>query len=434
MKINYIFVGTNFVRTIRERLLQINYTMLKNNLLLCGVLAFTGNAFSQKPTLSKNELAGQRNVITTAVPFLNITPDSRSAGMGDAGVARDADANSIHWNMASMAFIDKKAGMALNAAPWLRQLVPDVWFYHLAGYSKIGSRNQSVVSGSIRYFSLGEIQFTDESGNSNGNATPYEMAIDVGYATQLSEKFSLGGAMRFVNSCLTCGSTGTIGSQFKPGRALAGDIGVYYKKPIKIAAKDVKWALGATITNIGNKVTYSTSAEKDFIPTNLRLGTGFGIKLDDHNELNFNFDINKLLVPTYPVYFQKAQGGDSIDSDGKKVVQYGKENKDVPVISGMFQSFGDAPGGFKEELKEYIIATGIEYWYDKQFAVRVGYFNESDSKGGRKYATFGIGLRYNVFGIDAAYLQPFAQRHPLQQTIRFSLLFDIDAFKKQETK
>jgi hypothetical protein len=405
--------------------------MLKKNLLILGVLPFVLTTTSQAQVTSKDDLLGQRRVITTAVPFLTITPDSRSAGMGDAGVARDGDANSIHWNIASMAFIQKKAGMSLNAAPWLRQLVPDVWFYDMAGYSKVGSRNQSVVTGSVRYFSLGEIQFTDDFGNSNGNATPYEMAIDVGYATQLSENFSLGGAMRFVNSCLTCGATGTIGSQFKPGRAAAGDIGVYYKKPIKIAKKDVKWALGATITNIGNKITYSTSAEKDFIPTNLRLGTSFGFKIDEHNELNFNFDINKLLVPTYPVYFTNANGGDSI-FDGKKVVQYGKESKDVPVISGIFQSFADAPGGFKEELKEYNIATGFEYWYDKQFAVRAGYFNEADTKGGRKYATFGIGLRYNVFGIDAAYLQPFTQRHPLQNTIRFSLLFDIDAFKKQQ--
>lgn len=405
--------------------------MLKKNLLILGVLPFVLSTTSQAQVTSKDDLLGQRRVITTAVPFLTITPDSRSAGMGDAGVARDGDANSIHWNIASMAFIQKKAGMSLNAAPWLRQLVPDVWFYDMAGYSKVGSRNQSVVTGSIRYFSLGEIQFTDDFGNSNGNATPYEMAIDVGYATQLSENFSLGGAMRFVNSCLTCGATGTIGSQFKPGRAAAGDIGVYYKKPIKIAKKDVKLALGATITNIGNKITYSTSAEKDFIPTNLRLGTSFGFKIDDHNELNFNFDINKPLVPTYPVYYTNANGGDSI-FDGKKVVQYGKESKDVPVISGIFQSFADAPGGFKEELKEYNIATGFEYWYDKQFAVRAGYFNEADTKGGRKYATFGIGLRYNVFGIDAAYLQPFTQRHPLQNTIRFSLLFDIDAFKKQQ--
>ncbi|MFM9943855.1 MAG: type IX secretion system outer membrane channel protein PorV [Bacteroidia bacterium] len=409
--------------------------MLKKNLIIVGALAFTGNAFGQqKPELSVKELAGQRNVITTSVPFLTITPDSRSAGMGDAGVARDADANSIHWNMASLAFIQKRAGMSLNAAPWLRQLVPDVWFYHMAGYSKVGSRDRSVIAASIRYFSLGEIQFTDDFGNTNGNATPYELAIDLGYSTQLSENLSLGGAMRFVNSCLTCGSTGVVGSQFKPGRAAAGDIGVYYKKPIKMGGKDVKWALGATITNIGNKITYSTSAEKDFIPTNLRLGTSFGFKIDDHNEVNFNFDINKLMVPTYPVYWPAANGGDSLDADGKKVVQYGKENKDVPVITGMFQSFGDAPGGFREELKEYIIATGIEYWYDKQFAVRVGYFNESETKGGRKYATFGIGLRYNVFGIDAAYLQPFAQRHPLQNTIRFSLLFDIDAFKKQQDK
>jgi len=410
--------------------------MLKRNLLIVGVLAAVGNTFGQSQVTSKDQLVGQRNVITTAVPFLTITPDSRSAGMGDAGVARDPDANSVHWNVSSMAFITKKAGVALNAAPWLRQLVPDVWFYHLAGYTKVGQRNQSVITSSIRYFSLGEIQFTDEFGNSNGNATPYELAIDVGYATQLSDRFSLGGSMRFINSCLTCGATGEIGSKFKPGRAAAGDFGVYYKKPITMGGKEVKWSLGTAITNIGNKVTYSTAPEKDFLPANLRLGTSFNTKIDDHNEINFNFDINKLLVPSYPVYWKKTkdQGVDSTDINGNKVVRFGKENKDVPVITGIFQSFGDAPGGFKEELKEYNIATGIEYWYDKQFALRVGYFNEATTKGGRKYATIGIGLRYNVFGIDAAYLQPFAQRHPLQNTIRFSLLFDIDAFNKQQKR
>lgn len=405
--------------------------MLKKSLILSGIFIMAGTAFGQGNVTSKNQLAGQRNVITTAVPFLTITPDSRSAGMGDAGVARDADANSGHWNISSMAFIQKKAGLSLNAAPWLRQLVPDVWFYDLAGYTKVGRSNKSVVSASIRYFSLGEIQFTDDFANPNGNANPYEMAVDLGYATQLSENLSVGGAMRVVNSCLTCGATGTVGTTFKPGRAAAGDLGMYYKKPIKIGGKEGKFAFGATITNIGNKITYSTSAEKDFIPTNLRLGTSIKAVIDDHNELSFNFDINKLLVPTYPVYYKSASGADSIDANGDKVIQYGKDSKNVPVITGMIRSFGDAPGGFKEELKEYNIATGLEYWYDKQFAVRVGYFNESNTKGGRKYATFGIGLRYQVFGIDAAYLQPFTQRHPLQNTIRFSLLFDIDAFKKQ---
>ncbi|MCB9251822.1 MAG: type IX secretion system outer membrane channel protein PorV [Flavobacteriales bacterium] len=401
--------------------------MLKKNLAIIAGLILASNVQSQN-TLSKDDLVGQRNVITTAVPFLTITPDSRSAGMGDAGVARDPDANSIHWNIASMAFIDKKAGLSLNAAPWLRQLVPDVWFYHLAGYSKVGRGDKSAIAASIRYFSLGEIQFTDDFGNPNGNANPYELAVDLGYSTQLSENLSVGIAMRFINSCLTCGSTGTAGNAFKPGRAAAGDIGVYYKKPLK---PRVDWAFGAAITNIGNKITYSTEQERDFIPANLRIGTSFNTKLDEHNELNINLDINKLLVPTYPVYYKASDGTDSIDQSGNKVVQYGKDSKDVPVITGMFRSFGDAPGGFKEELKEYNIAAGLEYWYDKQFAVRAGYFNEANTKGGRKYVTFGIGLRYKVFGIDAAYLQPFTQRHPLQNTIRFSLLFDIDAFKKQ---
>jgi len=408
--------------------------MLKNNLFILVTCIFSGTAFGQSVTLTPSQLAGQRNVITTSVPFLTITPDSRSAGMGDAGVARDPDANSVHWNISSMAFIKTQAGLSLNAAPWLRQLVPDVWFYHLAGYNKVGAKKKSVVAGSLRYFSLGEIQFTDETGASLGNGNPYELAVDLGYATQLSENFSIGGAMRYVNSCLACGSTGTGGTPLKAGQALAGDLTIYYKKQIKIAKKDVQWAFGTAITNIGNKITYSTSAQKDFIPTNLRFGTSFGTKIDEHNEISFNFDINKLLVPTYPVYFKTSSGSDSLNAAGDRVVQYGKDSKDVPVIAGMFSSFVDAPGGFKEELKEYIIATGLEYWYDKQFAVRVGYFNESSTKGGRKYATFGIGLRYNVIGIDIAYLQPFAQRHPLQNTIRFSLLFNIDASKKKEAK
>lgn len=408
--------------------------MLKKNLIIICLIALSLSVWGQTK-MTKDQLAGQLNVITTAVPFLTITPDSRSAGMGDAGVARDPDANSSFWNVSSMAFLQKKAGMSLNAAPWLRQLVPDVWFYYLSGYSKVGRRNQSVITGSIRYFSLGEIQFTDEFANTMGNGTPYELAVDLGYATQLSENFSIGGNMRFINSCLTCGSTGTVGSSFKPGKAAAGDIAVYYKKPVKLGSMEAKWSLGASISNIGNKITYSTSAEKDFIPTNLKLGTSLNMKIDEHNDFNILLDINKLMVPTYPVYLKKADGSaDSLDVNGKKIIEAGKDIKDVNVISGMFSSFGDAPGGFKEEMKEFNVALGFEYWYDKQFAVRAGYFNEAKTKGDRKYATFGIGLRYNVFGIDAAYLQPFTQRHPLQNTIRFSVLFDIDAFKKQKDK
>lgn len=408
--------------------------MLKKNLIIICLIAISANVFGQTK-MTKDQLAGQLNVITTAVPFLTITPDSRSAGTGDAGVARDPDVNSSFWNVSSMAFLQKKAGISFNAAPWLRQLVPDVWYYNMSMYSKVGSRNQSVITGSVRYFSLGEIQFTDEFANTMGNGTPYELAVDLGYATQLSENFSLGGNMRFINSCLTCGSSGTVGSNFKPGKAAAGDITVYYKKPVKIGGKESKLALGAAITNIGNKITYSTSAEKDFIPTNLKIGTSLNTKIDEHNEINVLLDINKLLVPTYPVYLKKSDGSaDSIDVNGKKIIEHGKDIKDVSVISGMFSSFADAPAGFKEELKEYNIALGFEYWYDKQFAVRLGYFNEAKTKGDRKYATFGIGVKYNVISIDAAYLQPFTQRHPLQNTIRFSLLFDIDAFKKQKDK
>jgi hypothetical protein len=412
--------------------IELNKNRMNNSkvgVMIAGLLLMSS---ASAQVSSRDQLLGQRNVITTAVPFLTITPDARAAGMGDVGVATTPDANSVHWNPGKLAFVEKNAGVSLSAAPWLRQLVPDVWFYYLSGYTKLGDRKRSALAASMRYFTLGDIQFTDDFGNNTGNYRPFEMALDVSYSSQLSKKFSLGVAMRYIVSDLAKGQTGTTGVEIRAGQSGAGDVGGYWHDKIKRSGgkEDIKYALGFAVTNIGAKITYTNEANRDFIPTNLRLGTSWNFPIDEHNEFTVAADVSKLLVPSQPVYFTNVNGGDSLDNDGNRVIQFGRD-PNQPVLRGMFQSFNDAPGGFGEEMREWIYSLGVEYWYDKQFAVRAGYFHEADTKGGRQYAQFGIGLRYNVFGIDAAYLQPFAQRHPLQNTIRFTLMFDIDAFQTQ---
>lgn len=378
----------------------------------------TLSVFAQGGLQSKESLLGQRNVITTAAPFLLISPDSRGAAMGDLGAATTADVNSIHWNASKLAFIEGDAGISISAAPWLRQLVPDVWFYYMSGYKRIDK--QSTVAMSLRYFTLGDIQFTDNNGNSNGNYEPKEFSLDGAYARKLSDNLSLGIALRFIFSDLARGQVGTSGAEIKAGIAGAGDVSATYKNGMKIGGRDFDYSLGANISNIGNKITYTTEANRDFIPVNFRLGTFWKTEIDEYNEIGFGVDFNKLLVPT-PQYTYDSLG----NIDGRII-------DDGPLIQGMLSSLKDAPGGFREEVKEVNFSVGLEYWYAKQFALRAGYFHEADTKGGRRYATFGAGLKYKVFQIDAAYLQPFTRRHPLQNTIRFSLLFDIDAFKQQK--
>ena len=392
----------------------------KKLIILAAITLFPGYLFAQlTPTLDNQSLLGQRNVITTSVPFLLISPDSRAAGMGDMGVASPGDVNSIHWNPAKLAFIDdQQAGLSLSGAPWLRTLVPDVWFYHLSGYAKIGDGNRSAVAASLRYFTLGDIQFTDPQGQPLGNYEPKEFAIDGAYATQLTDHFSLGIALRFIFSDLARGQTGVNGALIKAGIAGAGDISAFYKNEADWGT-GWRYGIGLNISNIGNKITYTDEAHRDFIPTNLRLGTFWETDIDEYNTIGFGIDFNKLLVPS-PTYI--------LDSNDNII---GREVADVPVITGMLQSFGDAPAGFREEMREITISAGVEYWYAEQFALRAGYFFEHDTKGAREYLTFGAGLKYNVFRIDAAYLQPFTRRHPLQNTIRFSLLFDIQAFSEQ---
>ena len=393
---------------------------LKNLKLLTVVcsLLLTSKIYAQGGLQSKESLLGQRNVITTAAPFLLISPDSRSAAMGDLGAATSADANSIHWNASKLAFIEGDGGMAISAAPWLRTLVPDIWFYYMSGYKKIDDK--STVGLSLRYFTLGNIQFTDNQGTSTGDCEPKEYALDGAYARKLSDNLSLGVALRFVFSDLARGQVGSSGTEIKAGMAGAGDISMTYKNDVKFGERDFDYTIGGNISNIGNKITYTTEANRDFIPVNLRLGTFWNTQIDEYNEIGFGVDFNKLLVPT-PQYKY-----DSLGEISERVIN------DDPLINGMLSSFSDAPGGFREELNEITISAGLEYWYAKQFALRAGYFYEADTKGSRKYMTFGAGLKYNVFQIDAAYLQPFARRHPLQNTIRFSLYFDLDAFKNQE--
>ncbi|MCB0734184.1 MAG: type IX secretion system outer membrane channel protein PorV [Flavobacteriales bacterium] len=397
---------------------------------IVGISATTASA--QGGISSSVDLLGQRNVITTAVPFLTITPDARAAGMGDLGVATSPDANGVHWNPGKMAFIDGDGGISLGAAPWLRSLVPDVWFYYLSGYSKVGDKKRGTVAGSLRYFSLGNIEFTDENGNPQGSDEPKEFSIDLSYSLQLSKKLSFGISTRYINSRLVSKRVFN-GIDIRPGQAVSGDLGAYYKDKIDINKREWKWAVGMAITNMGNKITYTTDNNRDFIPINLRVGTFWETEIDEHNKIGFGIDFNKLLVPSpQPQYVQNSAGQDSIFPDGSKQIETWY-TPDDPVIAGMIKSLGDAPGGFREEMKEFMTSVGMEYWYEDQFAVRAGYFHEAPTKGARKYMTLGVGVRYNVFGLDVSFLKPFKQRHPLENTLRFTLLFDMEAFTKQNS-
>lgn len=368
------------------------------------------------------------NTITTAVPFLMIAPDARGGALGDAGVSSSPDANSMHWNPAKYAFIDKKMGFSLSFSPWLRKLVNDIYLGYLAGYYKIDDRQ--TVAMSLRYFSLGEILFTDEIGNPLNYYSPYEFALDGTYARKFSEKWAGGIAGRFIYSNLTQGQY-VGGAESSAGVSVAADVAVYYRTDIEMGAVDGQFAWGLNISNIGAKISYSqTNIKKDFIPTNFRIGPSLLINIDEYNSMTFMFDINKLLVPTPPIYARDTNGQFIVTADGEKVIYKGMD-PDVSVVQGMGQSWYDAPGGFSEEMREFSFAIGVEYWYNKLFAIRGGFFYEDKTKGNRKFFTLGAGLKYNVFSIDFAYLIPLEQQNPLENTLRFSLIFDFDAFKNQ---
>lgn len=371
------------------------------------------------------------NTITTAVPFLQIAPDARAGGMGEAGVSSAPDANSMHWNPAKYTYLENSMGFSMSYSPWLRALVSDINLAYLTGYLKL-DENQTV-AGSLLYFSLGDITFTDIQGATIGNYRPNEFALSASYARKLTQNLSGAVSARFINSNLTQGQS-VGGASTKPGRSIAADIALYSEHDVEFPNMEGYFAWGLNISNIGSKISYSDdNTERDFIPTNLRFGPSLTLDIDDYNRLSFMVDVNKLLIPTPPIYATDSITGLPIfDDNGEQIIAFGK-NPNVSVPVGMFQSFYDAPGGFKEEMREIALAVGVEYWYDKQFAIRGGYFYENQFKGNRKFFTLGAGLRYNVFGLDFAYLIPTGgqARNPLENTLRFTLHFDFDAFQQQ---
>ncbi|HKL02917.1 MAG TPA: type IX secretion system outer membrane channel protein PorV [Cryomorphaceae bacterium] len=379
----------------------------------------------------------QANAITTAVPFLLISPDSRSSALGDAGVALSPDANAQHWNASKLAFSEEEIGVSLSYSPWLRQLVDDMSLTYLSGFMKLNKT--SAIGASLRYFTLGNITFTDVNGQVVRDFEPAEFAVDVSYSIQLSSKFSGGITARWINSNLT-GGVNVGGADSKAANAFAVDVSGFYQNDISLGDKDAELALGMSISNIGNKISYTNTAQRDFLPTNLRIGGGLKVELDQYNTVALLYDANKLLVPTPPIY----------DPEDVTFIIAGSD-PDVGVAAGIFQSFGDAPGNvlrdengdilrnadgtaqvesgsvLREELREINHSVGLEYWYAEQFAVRGGFFYEPATKGNRKYFTIGAGFRYNVFGLDLSYLIPTEQRNPLANTLRFSLVFNFNS-------
>lgn len=357
------------------------------------------------------------NPVNSAVTSQTIAPDARSAGMGDVGVATDPDAASQFWNPAKYPFCISRAGVALNYTPWLRQLVSDMDLAYLSGYYRIG--DYSAVSGSLRYFSLGEVMLSSGQGEQyDMTINPYEMSLDVAYSLMLSETFSISAGVRWIYSDLTY----DYNEDTAPGSAFAADLSCYYQNYINLGQRECQLGLGLNISNIGSKITFGGSDESEFIPTNMRLGAALMIPVNEYNRFTIAADANKLLVPTYP-----KQNEDEPDNEYQDRLR--KDYYDVSSISGIFKSFSDAPRGFKEELEEIQWSIGAEYVYNDQFSLRAGYHHESENKGNRKYFTVGAGFKMNVFSLDAGYVIATAKSNPLDQTIRVSLTFDMDGIK-----
>jgi hypothetical protein len=355
-------------------------------------------AFAQSTAPPTTSTGSDLSAVTTAVPILTVGPDSRSAALGDAGVALSPDANASYWNPAKLGFVENDLSVSFSYSPWLRNIVDDMSLNYLSGYKKLNET--SALSVSLMYFDLGEIQFIDANQNPLQNYNPKEYAVSVAYGQALSEYFSVGVAGRFIHSNLA-GDVNVSGSntESQPGNTAAVDVGVYYNRDV---SQTLNLGLAANISNIGGKIAYSENEDKSFLPTNLKIGTALTYSLDAYNTLTLAVDANKLLVP--------SPGADT----------------DQSVVSGIFSSFGDAEGGASEELKEVNLSAGLEYWYNKLFAARAGYFYESPEKGGRKYFSAGLGIRYQKFGLDAAYLVPGDQSNPLADTWRFTLALNLE--------
>ena len=354
------------------------------------------------------------NPVEHAVISQTIAPDARAAGMGDVGAATDPDVNSQYWNPAKYPFCISRAGIALNYTPWLRQLVNDIDLAYVAGYYRIG--DYSAVSGSLRYFSLGEVMTSEDANAMTVN--PYEMSIDVAYSLMLSETFSIAAGIRWLYSDLRYDYS----EESSPASAFAADLAMYYNNYFNIGSRECQLGLGMNISNVGSKITYYGDEQSQFLPANMRIGASLMVPVDEYNRFSIAADANKLLVPTVPA---QLEGESSADYRQRVIDEY----SDVGSISGIFKSFNDAPGGFKEELEEIQWSVGAEYVYHDQFSLRAGYHHESQSKGNRKYFTVGGGFRMNVFSLDVGYVISTAQSNPLDQTLRFSLSFDMDGIK-----
>ena len=413
--------------------------MKVKRLLLAAFLLVAATSYGQN--IIGQDYSVSPNVITTAVPFVSISPDARGGSMGDCGVATTPDVYSMHYNPAKYVYLEDKFAGGLGYSPWLRNLVPDMNLAYLALAYKINER--SSVAGTLRYFSCGEIEFRDANNISQGKYSPNEWAIDATYSRMLGDYLAGAVAGRFIYSDLTQNQS----DYGRPGISVAADVAVYYKKPVEwFSSMDADFAWGAAITNIGSKISYNGQSERrDFIPTTLRLGAGLNLELDEYNSLAFNLDFTKLMVPTPPVIARDSVGNPLYNDDNTYQIAYGMDNN-VSVVQGMIQSFYDAPGcgyntkthelvnygKFYEELCEINIGCGVEYWYNNTFAVRAGYFNETALKGNRKYVTLGAALKYNVFGLDVSYLIPVntvAGSNPLENTLRFNLTYSMGGKK-----
>lgn len=379
--------------------------------LSAAVAIFPGRVKAQTLPASSINVDGRSNTISTAVPFLRISPDARSGAMGETGLALSPDANTVFWNLSGLAFSEKSAGVAVTYTPWLRDVIGDMYLASLSGYKKLD--DQQAIAGSLRYFSMGNVDFRNADGQEQGRVHPNEMAIDAGYVRKLTNNWSIGVAMRYIYSNLGSGNHGgDPGRAFKPGHAVAADLSATYtKEKVYDNGQSGRFNLGVAITNMGTKISYANDAQRYFIPANLGIGGAYTHRLDEENKITFALDINKLLVPTPALQTDSIAG------------KYGKG-----AMDGMISSFGDAPGGFKEELQEVMLSAGTEYWYNNTFALRGGYYHESVNKGNRKYFTAGMGVKMNMFGINLSYVIPSGSgttRNPLSNTMRLSLLFDL---------
>jgi len=403
------------------------------NLLKGSTLLFLFVLMGQQSLAQSYTILGQdgNRVITTGVPFLAITPDARSGAMGDVGAAISPDANATHWNASKLAFLETDLGISGSFTPWLSKVVSDMSISYLSGYKKL-NQDQAIAL-SMRYFDLGDIQLTDNQGTLLQLVSPREFSLSGTYAMKLGEGFSAGVTGRFIHSNLFAGTTSGSGAgDGRAGISASADISAFYTRDAIIGGKQNNISFGAVISNLGPKITYLDEDQADFLPTNLRLGTAYTTELDPFNKITFAFDINKLMVPTPPIY--ETEDGrivrqDPDDPSSPPVIAEGKD-PNRGLIAGWFGSFGDAPNGFGEELQEFMLSAGVEYWYNDLFAVRGGYYYEHQDKGDRRYFTAGLGLRYQVFGVDFAYLVPQGtvpgRTHPLQETLRVSIQFNLD--------